>query len=74
MTRRCTRLRERLDCLFHGHRDLSRAPAYGEVLAGLADKELHYCGACGGPVWLPASHEPHGPRTWSAAGFDESMT
>lgn len=52
MSRRCQRLRERIACLIHGHRDLTPAAAYGEILTGAADQELHYCGACGSPVWI----------------------
>lgn len=73
MTRRCERLRERLDCLIHGHRNLSRAPAYAEALSGPTDKELHYCGECGSPVWVPVPHDTQ-VRTWSGSGLTESMT
>ena len=69
MRDRFERLRERVDCLVHGHRDVARAPAYAEALSGPTDKELRYCGACGAPVWLPVPHEADWPRTWAAAGL-----
>lgn len=65
MTRRCERLRERLDCLVHGHR-LSGAAVYsGVVPGGQRDKELHYCEACGTPVWVTLPHEAPRSRRWA---------
>lgn len=69
MKRRWQRLRERLDCSIHGHRDLARAAAYAETRTGSQDKELHYCGACGGPAWLPAPRDSKGPRSWAGTGL-----
>ena len=70
MSHLCERSRERLGCLLHGHRDLSRAAAYSEVLpGGLSDNELHYCGACGGPVWVAMPHQRSGPMTWASTGL-----
>ena len=54
------RFRSRLTCWFRGHRDLAPADAYGEELPDRdEEKELHYCGACGSPVWIShrRSHE-----------------
>ena len=69
MARIWERCREWLKCSLHGHRGLSRAPAYAEVLAGATDKELHYCGACGGPAWVSVPHEARGKRTWAGSGL-----
>jgi len=63
------RLRERLHCLVHGHRDLAGAPAYAEVLAGRFDRELYYCGACGAPVWIPVRRDEHLPPSWTDTGL-----
>lgn len=62
------RSRRRLDCLIHGHRDIARAAAYGEILPGRTAKELHYCGSCGGPVWVE-SRAPQAPRDWAVTGL-----
>ena len=69
MSRRCQRLRERIACLIHGHHDLTPAAAYGEVLPGTADRELHYCGACGSPVWVTIPRDQHRPPIWSDTGL-----
>lgn len=51
------RFRDRLDCFIHGHRDLAQADAFAEELPDLdQDKGLHYCGACGSPVWVAHRH------------------
>ncbi|HQU46330.1 MAG TPA: hypothetical protein PK867_26220, partial [Pirellulales bacterium] len=61
------RLGERLRCLLRGHRDLAPADAYAEELPDRDEElELHYCGACGSPVWVkkPRSHvAPHWTST-----------
>lgn len=62
------RSRRRLDCLIHGHRDVASAAAYGELPPGHAAKELHYCGSCGGPVWVEASGT-RAPRDWATTGL-----
>lgn len=69
MSRRCQRLRERIACLIHGHRDLAPAAAYGEIVPGTADQELHYCGACGSPVWVAIPHDQHRRQSWRATGL-----
>ena len=69
MSRRCQRLRERIECIIHGHRDLTPAAAYGEILTGADDKELHYCGACGSAVWVTTPRNQHRPRSWSDTGL-----
>ena len=70
MSHFCERSRARLNCLMHGHRDLSGPPVYAEILPGGAtDKELHYCGACGGPVWVTVSHQVSRPPTWASTGL-----
>lgn len=68
MTRYCERSRRRLDCLVHGHRDVTRAAAYGGVFPGQSAQELHYCGSCGGPVWV-SSPPPNRPATWDSTGL-----
>jgi hypothetical protein len=69
MSRHFERLRERVDCLIHGHRDLSRAPAYGVILSGSTEKELRYCSACGSPVWVAVSPDQRLPPSWSGTGL-----
>lgn len=70
MSRLWDRSRARIECLFHGHRGLSRAPAYGEVSSAVGgEKELHYCGECGGPAWISKPHRASGPQTWGSTGL-----
>ena len=69
MNRYCERLRERLSCLIHGHRDLSPAPAYAMKLSDESAKGLHYCGACGSPVWVPIAHDSRPPQDWTNTGL-----
>lgn len=69
MKRPCERIHERLLCMAHGHRDVPAAPAYAEMADGAVDKSLHYCAACGGPVWESAPHAVRQPRTWAATGL-----
>ncbi|MGH7135263.1 MAG: hypothetical protein ACREHD_05945 [Pirellulales bacterium] len=70
MNRLCERSRQRLNCLIHGHRDLSGPPVYAEITpGGASEKELHYCGACGGPVWAAVPHQAMGPPTWASTGL-----
>jgi hypothetical protein len=68
MARLWERSRERMDCLLHGHRDLTRAAAYSETSAG-RDKELHYCGACGGAAWVSTPPKARRTRTWADMGL-----
>ena len=59
----------RLQCLFKGHRDLARADAYGEELPERGDYELHYCGNCGGPVWVKKAHQAPPTVQWKDCGL-----
>lgn len=64
---------DRLDCFIHGHRELAPADAFAEELPDLdQDKELHYCGACGSPVWV-AHRRRHERFHWQAHGADDHL-
>jgi hypothetical protein len=67
------RLGDRLTCLFRGHHDLAPADAYGEELPECdEEKELHYCGACGSPVWV-SHRRSHEPFHWESRSFDDHL-
>lgn len=65
----CRRGIERLKCFFRGHRDVAPAVAYGEALPGRDDQELHYCGACGSPVWVRKARQTPPGVTWFHCGL-----
>ena len=50
--------------------DIAIAPAaaYGEVLTGTADRELHDCGACGNPVRISIPRDWRERQRWNATG------
>ncbi|HUY92564.1 MAG TPA: hypothetical protein VMV10_27745 [Pirellulales bacterium] len=60
---------ERLTCFFLGHRALAPAEAYGEEIPGRDDQELHYCAACGAPVWVRKPHRPQPTVRWLDCGL-----
>ncbi len=66
----CQRGFQRLKCLFQGHRDVAPAETYGEELPGKDDYELHYCAACGSPVWVRKPHHPPPTLTWLNSGLE----
>lgn len=67
------RFRDRLDCFIHGHRDLAPADAFGEELPDRGeDKDLHYCSACGSPVWLAHRHRQERFH-WQAHSADDRL-
>lgn len=63
--------KERLKCFVRGHRDVARADAYGEELPqdGKDDSELHYCAACGSPVWVKRLHREAHVSSWLNSGL-----
>lgn len=60
---------ERLKCFFRGHRALAPGETYGEELPGRDEKELHYCAACGAPVWIRKPHQSQPPVSWLGSGL-----
>lgn len=67
------RLRARIDCFLHGHRDLAPADAYGEELPERdEEKQLHYCGACGSPVWVTRRRLHESPH-WADQMADRKL-
>lgn len=69
MNRYCERLCEILKCVIHGRHDLSSAPAYAMKVSDAPDKELHYCRACGSPVWVSIPRDPRPPQDWTNTGL-----
>lgn len=66
-------VRERLKCSMRGHRDLAPADAFGEELPDRdEEKELHYCGACGSPVWV-VHRLRHKRFHWEARTADDHL-
>ncbi len=63
--------KERLKCLGRGHQDLARADAYGEEMPQDPenDSELHYCAACGSPVWVKRLHREAHVSSWLNSGL-----
>lgn len=63
--------KERLKCFIRGHRDVAHAEAYGEELAQHPedDFELHYCAACGSPVWVKRLHREAYIFSWLNSGL-----
>lgn len=64
----CQRGLQRLSCLLRGHRDLAPAGTYAEVLEGNIERELHYCGSCGGPVWVSSARDHQPALRWDETG------
>lgn len=62
-----------LRCLLFGHCDLAPTDAYAEWLPDSNDElELHYCGACGGPVWVRKQASPE-PLHWEPRRENDEM-
>jgi hypothetical protein len=38
-------------------------------LSDAPDKGLHYCGACGCPVWVSIPHDLRPPQDWTDTGL-----
>jgi hypothetical protein len=55
---------ERWLCYWYGHRDLLRTPSYAAVLADGRIRELHFCLACGSPVWTEPRSTTERQLTW----------